>query len=723
MAVWLLLAGFLSGFLAQGAEKAPFTVEALLEVQRISDPQLSPDGTMVAFTVQTVDLKENTRPQHIFTVPLSGGEPRRITWAGKSNSRPRWSPDSRLIAFISDRSGTKQVWVMSADGSNPRQVTQVPAGADGVLFSPDGQHLLFTTEVYPDCPDMACNEARMRQEQESLVKARTYDSLLYRHWDHWRTGRRRHLFVIKLDGSGLRDLTPGPYDVPPFSLGGPDDYAISPDGKEVCFVMKPGPNPATSTNTELFVVPIDGGEPVQITHSFGADNSPAYSPDGNYLAWRMQVRGGYESDRWRLAVMKRKAVEARPAQQPAGEARVPGFAPPQPEPATQWVWDPDSTVILTEGLDRPVLEFAWAPDSKRLFFIAEDRGRRNIHMVPAIGGASRVVVAGSCTMGDLQPSRDGRALVYTQQTGSQPPEIYVASASGGTPRALTQLNAPLLERYALTPYEEFWVTAPDRTQVHSFLLKPPHFDPQRKYPVLFLIHGGPQSAWGESWSYRWNAQVFAGAGYVVVMPNPRGSTGYGQQFTDQINADWGGKVFEDIMAVVDRVSSLPYVDPDRMAAAGGSYGGYMVNWILGHTRRFRALISHAGVFDLRSWAMETEELWFPIWDLQGMPWENPEIYERWSPSRYVREFSTPTLVIHGEQDFRVPYGQGLQLFTALQLQQVPSKLLLFPDEGHWILKPQNSLLWYRTFLEWLDQWLKAPQGPAAGEPAARTQLP
>jgi dipeptidyl aminopeptidase/acylaminoacyl peptidase len=294
-------------------------------------------------------------------------------------------------------------------------------------------------------------------------------------------------------------------------------------------------------------------------------------------------------------------------------------------------------------------------------------------------------------------------------------ELFRVSSTGGSAVALTGLNSAVLDRHRLPPLEEFWVEGAEKTRVHSFLLKPPGFQPGRKYPVLFLIHGGPQGAWGESWSYRWNPQVFAAAGYVVVMPNPRGSTGYGQRFTDEINSDWGGKVFDDLMAVVDHVAALAYTDPDRIAAAGGSFGGYMVNWMLGHTSRFKALVSHAGVFDLRSMAGETEELWFPMWEFKGMPWDDPELYARWSPSYFVKDFSTPTLVIHGELDYRVPVGQGLQLFTALQMQKVPSKLLLFPDEGHWILKPQNSVLWYQTFLDWIGEWLKksAPAPTAA----------
>ncbi|MBK5290658.1 MAG: S9 family peptidase, partial [Acidobacteriia bacterium] len=343
----------------------------------------------------------------------------------------------------------------------------------------------------------------------------------------------------------------------------------------------------------------------------------------------------------------------------------------------------------------------------RIFFTAEDRGRSAIHMIPVTGGASRPVVSGSSHIDEPLFTPDGKTMVYTEQSGSRPAEIYRAE-SGGAPVAVTKLNDAILNQHQLTPYEEFWVEGAERAQVHSFLLKPPGFDPTKRYPLLVLIHGGPQGAWGEYWSYRWNPQVFAAAGFVVIMPNPRGSTGYGQKFTDEISGDWGGKVYEDLMAAVDHASRFVYIDPERIAAAGGSYGGYMVNWLLGHTQRFKAFVSHAGVYDLRSMGGETEELWFTNWEFGGMPWDKPEVYERWSPSSFAKEFKTPTLVIHGEQDYRVPYGQGLQLFTALQVQKAPSKLLLFPDEGHWIGKPQNSLLWYKTFLEWIGEWTRKP---------------
>ncbi len=658
------------------AQKQPFAVDTMLKISRISEPALSRDGKLVAFTVQTVDVEKNTKPKQIYTVPLDGGLPRPITRDGTQNERARWSPDSKQIYFVSTREGSSQIWKMDPDGSNARQISHLSTEASGILVSADGKKIVFLSSVYPECgSDDKCNKDKIEAEKQNKVKARIYTSLLYRHWTEWQSKRRQHLMVMNADGSGVKDLTPGLHDVPPFSLGGPDDYAISPDSSEVAFTMNADTDQATSTNSDIYTVPIAGGEPRKITISLGADNAPVYSPDGKYLAFRSQERAGYESDRWRLMVLER--ITGR-------------------------------TTNLSEALDRWVGSMTWSPDSTRLFYTVEDRGRTGLQMISVTGGGARNIVSGSSSLDDVQFNSEGNLMIYTEQSGSRPTEIYRATSAGGSGVPLTHLNDSLLASAALSPLEDFWVEGADKMRVQSFVVKPPDFSPTRKYPVLFLIHGGPQGAWGETWSYRWNPQVFASAGYLVVMPNPRGSTGYGQRFIDDINGDWGGKVYDDIMAVVDHVAALPYADADRMAAAGGSYGGYMVDWLLGHTTRFKALISHAGVYDLRSMAGETEELWFTKWEFRGMPWDNPEMYAKWSPSYFAQDFKTPTMVIHGELDYRVPVGQGLQLFTALQMQKVPSKLLLFPDEGHWILKPQNSMLWYNQFLEWIGEWLKKP---------------
>ena len=657
------------------AQKRPFDANAMMELKRISDPQISPDAKWVAFTVESVDVAANSKPSQVWIVPLSGGAPRQITHDGTANQRPRWSPDSRRIAYISNRSGSSQIWLMDPDGGNAKAVTNLATEADGELFSPDGKNLVFTSSVYPECAaDDACNRKDLAADEADKVKARIYTELLYRHWTAWSTRRRSHLLVVAVSGGDAHDLTPGTRDVPPFSLGGPDDYDIAPDGQEVCYSMNADPVLAVSTNSDLYAVSIQGGAPRRITAATGNDSSPRYSRDGKYLAWRAQLRAGYESDRYRLMVLERATGK---------------------------------TTNLTENLDRWVNSFIWSPDSRTLFFTTADRGRQAIHLIPVIGGAVRVAVSGDSELDDMQLSADGKTMVYTQQTGAAPLEIYRAASSGGAPAALTHLNDDALAAHELIPLEEFWVDAADGSKVQYFVVKPYGFQAGKKYPVVMLIHGGPQSNWGYSWSYRWNPQVFAAAGYVVVMPNPRGSTGYGQKFIDEINGDWGGKPFDDIMAVADHiVVDLPYADTSRMAAAGASYGGYMIDWMLGHTQRFKALVSHAGVYDLTSEFGATEELWFPLWEFGGTPWDKPDDYAKWSPSNFVKDFHTPTLVSGGELDFRVPYNQDLELFTALQMQKVPSKLVIFPDEGHWILKPGNSLLWYRTVLDWLDLWVK-----------------
>ncbi len=663
--VWLMFASALA------AQKKPFDINALLRLSRISDPQISPDGRSVAFTVQTIDVENNRRPQQIYVVSLTGGTPRKIA---DDAERGRWSPDSRQIYFVSTRSGSSQIWTMDADGANPKPLTNLASEASGHLVSADGKLLVFTSDVYPECgADDACNKQKLDQEKANKATGRLIDSLLYRHWNKWQGARRSHLLVMPVAGGTAKDLTPGKRDVPPFSLGGPEDYAISPDSTEVCYAMISDEVEAISTNTDLYAVSVAAGTPRKITVNPGADSGPQYSPDGKYIAYRSQMRAGYESDRWRLQVLERATGKL---------------------------------TNLTESMDRWVSSFTWGPDSSRLFFSVEDRGRQSIQYVPVTGGGARMALNGDSHLDDPQFTPDGKTMVYTQQTGSSPVEIFKVASTGGAGTALTHLNDAALDERQLTPLEELWVDGAEGAKVQSFIVKPPNFEASKKYPVLMLLHGGPQGAWGESWTYRWNAQVFAAAGYVVVMPNPRGSTGYGQKFVDEINSDWGGRVYDDVMAVCDAVAKLPYTDSARMVAAGGSYGGYLIDWILGHTQRFKALISHAGVYDLRSEAAATEELWFPIWEFGGMPWDNPETYARWSPSQFVKEFKTPTLVITGQQDFRVPYTQSLQLFTALQLQKVPSRLLVFPDEGHWIQRPQNAMLWYKTFIEWIDTWTK-----------------
>jgi dipeptidyl aminopeptidase/acylaminoacyl peptidase len=696
------LGALLFGLVASSSAKAPFTFDVMMRLVRVDDPQLSPDGKLVAFTAQTVDMAANTKPTQIYVVPSEGGAPVQVTSEGSLNARPRWAPNSKRIFFISNRpsasapAGVTQAWSANLDGSDAAIVTALATGVDGIALSPDGKLMLFTSDVYPACNapnakpgapyDPACNKAEQAKDLASKMGARTYSSLLYRHWTQYQSRTRRHLMIQTLNNAfAVRDLTPGERDTPPFSLGGPDGYAFSPDSMQIAYVANIDPDPATSTNSDLFLIDVAGGDVRKLTANPGADEGPVFAPDGKSIAYRTQLHSGFESDQWRLAVI---------------------------DLAT------GATHDVADQLDFWVEEYTWSSDSKRIFFTVEDHGTSPLLMAPAAGGDIRTITEGLTSVGAMHFSRDDRMMIYMEQSGSAPPEIKMATSRGGNGVQLTHMNDPIISGFELTPLERLDTDGADGAKVQSFIVKPPGFDAHQKYPVLFLIHGGPQGAWGESWSYRWNAQVFAAAGYVVVMPNPHGSTGYGQSFTNAVSGDWGGRAYHDIMAVADNVATLPYVDKERMAAAGGSYGGYMIDWILGHTTRFKALVSHAGVFDLRSAAGTTDELWFVKWEFKGFPWENGSNYDRWSPSLFAGSFKTPTLVTQGELDYRVPVGQSQELFTALQERNIPSKLALFPDEGHWILKPQNSRYWYSTVIDWLDKYAK-PSAPAVAVTVAK----
>jgi len=655
------------------AQKRPFTFDEMMKVKRVADPQLSPDGKWVTFTVTTYDVDKNSRNSDVWLVALEGGEPRQMTRSPKADERARWAPDSKRFAFVSTRSGISQIWILPIDAGEALLVDTQGVEASGVVWSPDGRNLAFVSDVYPDCADLACNQKRDKEREANPVKARQLDRLMFRHWNAWKDGKRSHVFAVLAEGGTPKDLTPGDADAPPFSLGGPDDYAFSPDGKELCFVRNDDRNEAISTNNELFVVPVDGKTAARkLTMNPAADNSPIYSPDGKFIAFRAQARAGFESDRWRLMIYDRTSSATR---------------------------------SLTESFDRHIESFQWTPDSKALFLIAGDEARQPVFRVDLTGSPVRKVLD-SHTNDDLQLSPDGSRLVFSHQSLSTPAEIFSVSADGSQLKALTAMNRDLLSQVDLRQPESLWFTGAAGSKVQTWVLKPPSFDPAKKYPLLLAIHGGPQGVWGDAMSYRWNGQVFAAQGYVLIMPNPTGSTTFGQQFIDDIRDDWGGKVYQDLMKSVDYAQTLGYVDPNRLAAAGGSYGGYMANWMAGHTDRFKCLMSHAGVFNLTSMYGVTEELWFPECEFKGTPWTNRETYEKWSPHNFAKNFKTPMLVIHGELDFRVPIGEGFQLFTYLQRLGVPSKMLYFPDEGHWILKPANSQLWYKTFLEWLDGYLK-----------------
>ena len=661
---------------AQAPVKHPITFDEMMKLHRISSPQASPDGKWVAYAVTTPDMDANRNGSNLWLISIAGGEAMQLTQSGHDSS-PAWSPDGKTLAFLSTRDGNSQVYLLSMEGGEAKKLTTLSTGADLFRWSPDGKTVAFTSAVYLDCKDDACNSKRAEEKEKSKAKARIYDHLLYRHWDHWSDGKRSHLFVIPADGgAAAKDLTPAAdYDIPPDERGDVSDFAFAPDSKEICYTAVPDKVEAISTNGELFLVPTSGGEPKRITTNPGFDGNPVYSPDGKSIAYHAQLTAEYEADRWRVMLYDRKSGKIE---------------------------------NLSEGFDRSAANLSWSPDSKAIYFLAENETLQPLYaMEPRAGDTPKKILDGYNSAYSF--SSDGKTLV-TERTGlTMPAELFVASGNGNGLKQLTHENDALLATLEMNAPEKFWFEGADGSKVHAMLLKPPQFAAGKKYPMLVLLHGGPQTMWSDAWGYRWNAQVFCAAGYVTLMINRRGSTGYGQKFTDEISNDWGGRAYVDITKGIDAaIAKYPFIDKARLAAAGGSYGGYMADWLATHTDRFKAIISHAGVYDKLS-MYATEELWFEEHDMQGTPWTAEANYKKWSPSTYAAElgkYKTPTLVICGEKDYRVPYTQSLEFFSALQRQGVPSKLVVFPDEGHWILKPQNAQLWYKTFFDWLAMYVK-----------------
>jgi dipeptidyl aminopeptidase/acylaminoacyl peptidase len=701
------------------------TFEDMMKMKRLGETAVSPDGKWLAYSVTTVELNQNAKTAELWVQPIAGGEPQKLAVGQPGDSGIEFAPDGHSVLFLSGRDGGQQVWRADFDAatgtaSNAKKLTSIATEADGAKWSPDGKSIVFTSAVYPDCPAITtadfvsgnkCNADRDAAQAASKVKAQIFTHLLYRHWNHFTGDKVPHLFLISVDTGKMRDLNPNdsnevPPDYPTEPLG--CGCAYSPDSKELAFTENIDPVRAISTNADIFTLDLTNptAKPVKVSTSAGGDFNPAYSPDGKYLAWRSQARAGYEGDKYRLMLYDRAARTTRD---------------------------------LLPKFDNWVDEFAWGKSSKQMAFVSGFRSEASIYMIDL----DHDTVIQITTSGEfsglhllarpdrpVMPERGGvGAIIATTMKVNIPSEVAIVEIGDTQQRvtnqpgvdflyespvgSVTHLNNALRSQLDLPKIESFWFTAKDGTKLEGFIIRPPGFDAAKKYPVKFLMHGGPQGAWGDSWSYRWNAELFAANGYVVVMINPRGSTGYGQAIVDGVNCDWGGKPFTDLMEGLDYAEQhYSFIDKDRECALGASYGGYMANWLLGHTTRFKCIVSHDGMFNPESAYGSTEELWFNEWEFKGKPWdyygkpdsENP--FRKWAPMISAKNFKTPTLVIHGQLDYRLDVSEGFQLFDTLQRLGVPSKMLYFPDEGHWVLKPQNSQLWWKTVNDWVDQWVK-----------------
>ena len=679
-----VLAVAVSAAADDAAAKRPYTLEDFYRVIGVADPALSPDARTVVYAVTTSDVKAGKRTQSLWRVDSDGRNARRITFADANDSHPFFSPDGRTLAFVSTRAGDPQVYFLPTAGGEAEKKTDVPGGVSDPVFSADGTKLVLAATVDPGCgADAACNRSSLEAREESKLKAWVEDSLLYRQWDSWREGKRTHVYLLDLATGKAVDATPGDFDSPVHSVGGPRGFDLSPDGKELAFTSNRTQDPAANTNADVWAVRLDGGPealaaPRNLTAANGGwDGTPRYSPDGKWLALRRQVTPRFEADRFRIVLLDRAKGKERD---------------------------------LTESFDNTIGDFAWSADSRRIFFTAEVKGRTPLHELDVATGTIRVLSAVGL-LDAFALAKDSSFAVVARRRIHQPTEIWridIAPKANPEGTRLTTHNAALEAEVDIRPAEEMFIPGAGGTPVQTWIVKPHGFDPSKKYPLILNIHGGPQQQWADSFRGDW--QVYPGAGYLVAFPNPHGSTGFGQAYTSAISGDWDGKVMEDVAKVTDALEKLPYVDKGRVGAMGWSWGGYAMMWLAGRTTRYKALASMMGVYDLRSMYSATEELWFPEWDLKGTPWENPEAYRKQSPSEFVKGFKTPTLVLTGQKDFRVPYAQSLMFFTDLQKMKVPSRLVVWEKAGHWP-SWQEMALYYAAHLDWFARYLGGAPSP------------
>jgi dipeptidyl aminopeptidase/acylaminoacyl peptidase len=666
----------------------PLTVHDMVRAERVGEPVPSPDGKWIVFTRQAWDADANQKTTNLWLVTPDGATTRQLTAVkGVADGGPVWSPDSKSIVFTSSREGGGKAWIMRVDGGEPRKLLEFAVDVDNLRMAPDGSRLAFSAEVLPDA---TAEETAKRDAERAKnpMKARAYDQLMVRHWDTWSEGRRNHLFTVALkwDAAGDAAVEGAPVDLmkgidadcPTKPFGGAEDYAFSPDSKEIAYAAQLGADQAWSTNVDVFTVPAAGGATKCLTaKNHATDKSPVYSPDGKLLAYTAMARPGFESDRLVVHLIDRSTGAER---------------------------------ALSGRFDRSVDAMVFTPDSHHLLVTCDEEGRHRVFAIACDSGADKVLLTEHSTdalailpaAGEKPPR-----LLFRQDSFERPAELWSAALDGTDRLRLTRVNDARFDLVQTGAASDFWFAGANGDRVHSWIVKPVGWEAGKKYPLAFVIHGGPQGAIADHFHYRWNLEAFAGAGYAVMAVNFHGSTGFGQAFTDSISRDWGGAPFDDLMLGLDAaLKEFDWIDGKRVGALGASYGGWMINWVNGHTDRFQCLVCHDGEFDEFSSYFATEELWFPEWEFGGLPWEKPELYEKFSPRNYLENWRTPELVIHSANDFRLVDSEGIAAFTALQRRGIPSRFLWFPDENHWVLKPKNSIYWHQNVIEWLDRWLQ-----------------
>ncbi len=652
------------------------TPELLWKLGRVSGHRVSPDGRQILFGISYYKLEDNKGNRDLYLLSSKGGKAFRLTASEHSEFNECWRPDGKKIAFLAASNDGAQLFEMNPDGSEITQLSRIEGGISNFAYAPDMKHVYFTRDVkmgqtlqerYPDLPK---------------AEARIIDDLMYRHWDHWEDEYKSHLFVADYeDGKigAMKDIMEGePYDTPLMPFGGSSQIAWSPDGSKIAYTCKKmtGREYSLSTNSEIYLYDLQSGETLNISKGLpGYDMEPVFSPSGRYLVWQSMERAGFESDRQRLIVHD---------------------------------FHSGQRFELSEGLDRDAIAARWSADEKTVYFISGEKATYQVFSIDLESRKLRQITHGDYNYRSFALLPDGH-LVASRQDMNHPTELFLISSTNGDATQLTAVNASIYAGLKTGKIEKRWIKTTDGKEMLTWIIFPPDFDPSKKYPTLLYCQGGPQSAVSQFFSYRWNFQLMAANGYIIVAPNRRGLPSFGREWNDEISGDWGGQAMLDYLSAIDEMAKESYVDNERLGAIGASFGGYSVYWLAGHhDGRFKSFVAHCGVFNLESMYLSTEEMWFVNWDMGGPYWD-PAVkakYEAFSPHNFIQNWDTPILVIHGQRDFRVPVEQGMQAFNGARLLDIKSRFLYFPDEGHWVLSPQNGVLWHREFFRWLGETLK-----------------